>query len=368
MYHMVTGRRPFEGEEPSAVREGHVSGFLPDPREINSSIAISTARLISKLMMKTPEARYPDWRAARAEIGKAAAGRVVLIRHSPDAVSTVRPPETPAGTAAGERPATPSVPLWFRLPVWALLALWFVFLGHRTFAPRRKPVAGPAPAKPDTPAPAATPRPSAPTVSSSDPEPVPVSPGLESRSTEPAPRPARSAADDAEELDMLKTVVARCLIDGDYDKASSVIDQAFGNSPSPSLQKGLEQLKQLAHDGSAIDAAVLAVFGGMVGQEVVVNYNYQNLKIVVQSIVNDEVRGRWVTKTGTKPVSFSVGRLDPLERSRLLGEADTPAKHVMKFLLHMRGGDVKSARTFAAGCGVLSDAFAQLASAPQGSP
>jgi hypothetical protein len=60
-------------------------------------------------------------------------------------------------------------------------------------------------------------------------------------------------------------------------------------------------------------------------------------------------------------VTFRISGLDPIERSRWIGAASTPARSAMKCILYLDGGDYESASAFAANCGPLSDALKTLA-------
>jgi len=57
LYHMVTGRPPYEGSGSSVMRQ-HIKAELPDPRTINSKIPDSVVQILERVMAKDPNDRY----------------------------------------------------------------------------------------------------------------------------------------------------------------------------------------------------------------------------------------------------------------------------------------------------------------------
>jgi len=57
-YHMVTGRVPFEGKNPSAVMHKHIRSPLQPPDHINPEISAGCAQVIEMMMAKKPRDRY----------------------------------------------------------------------------------------------------------------------------------------------------------------------------------------------------------------------------------------------------------------------------------------------------------------------
>jgi serine/threonine-protein kinase len=57
-YHMVTGRVPFEGKNPSAVMHKHLRAPLQPPDHINPEISAGCAQVIEMMMAKKPRDRY----------------------------------------------------------------------------------------------------------------------------------------------------------------------------------------------------------------------------------------------------------------------------------------------------------------------
>jgi eukaryotic-like serine/threonine-protein kinase len=59
LYHMVTGKPPYEGSGSSVMRQ-HIKSELPDPRTINPKIPDAVVQLLERMMAKDPNDRYQD--------------------------------------------------------------------------------------------------------------------------------------------------------------------------------------------------------------------------------------------------------------------------------------------------------------------
>jgi serine/threonine-protein kinase len=59
-YHMVTGRVPFEGKNPSAVMHKHLKDSLEPPDHINPDLSVGCAQVIEMMMAKRAKERYRD--------------------------------------------------------------------------------------------------------------------------------------------------------------------------------------------------------------------------------------------------------------------------------------------------------------------
>ena len=58
MYHMVTGKVPFEGRTPSQVMHRHLKDDLVPPDHVNSKLTAGTAQIIEMMLEKRPSDRY----------------------------------------------------------------------------------------------------------------------------------------------------------------------------------------------------------------------------------------------------------------------------------------------------------------------
>lgn len=59
-YHMVTGRVPFEGKNPSAVMHQHLKAELTPPDHVNPKLSPGCAQVIEMMMAKDPAERYQN--------------------------------------------------------------------------------------------------------------------------------------------------------------------------------------------------------------------------------------------------------------------------------------------------------------------
>lgn len=60
LYHMVTGKVPFEGKNPSAVMHRHLKDALVPPDHLNPKLSAGTALVIEMMMAKNPADRYQN--------------------------------------------------------------------------------------------------------------------------------------------------------------------------------------------------------------------------------------------------------------------------------------------------------------------
>jgi serine/threonine-protein kinase len=59
LYHMLTGKPPYEGSGSSVMRQ-HIKADLPDPRTISAKIPDSVVQILERMMAKDPNDRYQD--------------------------------------------------------------------------------------------------------------------------------------------------------------------------------------------------------------------------------------------------------------------------------------------------------------------
>ncbi len=60
LYEMLTGKVPFDAENPIAIAMKHISEAPPRPRDVNPGVAEGIQAVTLRLLSKAPENRYPD--------------------------------------------------------------------------------------------------------------------------------------------------------------------------------------------------------------------------------------------------------------------------------------------------------------------
>lgn len=60
LFHLLTGRVPYDADTCSALVAKHLKDPVPDPRQIRHGLSAGARHVCMKLMQKRPEDRYPD--------------------------------------------------------------------------------------------------------------------------------------------------------------------------------------------------------------------------------------------------------------------------------------------------------------------
>lgn len=68
MYEMLTKKLPFSGDSPVSVALKHLRDDFVEPRELNPVVPQSVENIILRCMVKSPDLRYPDMRAVKADL------------------------------------------------------------------------------------------------------------------------------------------------------------------------------------------------------------------------------------------------------------------------------------------------------------
>jgi serine/threonine-protein kinase len=111
LFELVTGRLPFEGENPVEVMYRQVHEAVPRPGELNRAIGAELEGVLLQALAKEPEARYPtaEALAALGEVAAAEAARFVPT-------VPVEPVEHQTAFDSPTRDAPPSPPAMAKLP------------------------------------------------------------------------------------------------------------------------------------------------------------------------------------------------------------------------------------------------------------
>ena len=113
LFHMLTGKPPFKGENAKMIMRSHVFDPVPDPKDINHDVPESWRQLCMRLMEKTPEERFPNAVAMRVAVQAAISG------HGQPGIS--RRVRTAGWSAAGQ--AASGMPLWAKYMVYGFAAV-----------------------------------------------------------------------------------------------------------------------------------------------------------------------------------------------------------------------------------------------------
>ncbi len=68
LFHMLTGRPPFQANSIPALYDMHLKADAPAPQQINQSLSDAVSQVVQKALAKDPRARYPDADALLLEL------------------------------------------------------------------------------------------------------------------------------------------------------------------------------------------------------------------------------------------------------------------------------------------------------------
>jgi hypothetical protein len=74
MFHLATGRPPFEGDTAVTIMTQHITEPPPNPQELNSALPDEVCRLLLQLLSKKPEDRYESAEALAEDLASALEG------------------------------------------------------------------------------------------------------------------------------------------------------------------------------------------------------------------------------------------------------------------------------------------------------
>lgn len=132
LYHMVTGRRPFQEFPDRQAMECHLDRQVPDPRELNPAVSAGTCALLERMLAKNRDFRIADWKAFLADLHRVQKGFMPASKAPPAGASTVncRKLVLPrGGTAAPALPREESPDRGLRLALLLLLLVLAAALG-----------------------------------------------------------------------------------------------------------------------------------------------------------------------------------------------------------------------------------------------
>ena len=81
LYHMVTGRVPFDGKNPSSVMHKHLRQPLEAPDHVNPKLSAGISEVIEMMMAKDPRKRYQNCKDLLIDLREVEAGRTPILAH-----------------------------------------------------------------------------------------------------------------------------------------------------------------------------------------------------------------------------------------------------------------------------------------------
>lgn len=90
LYHLTTGRIPFEDHALATILSAHIKQQIPPPHRINRSIPEDFSWFLHRLMMKNPNNRYADWDDVLHDVRHLLAGsQPSCVRPNEEYLSTI---------------------------------------------------------------------------------------------------------------------------------------------------------------------------------------------------------------------------------------------------------------------------------------
>jgi len=89
LYHMLTGKMPFSGQDLQDVLQAQIEDQLAFPQDVNPKVSTACAQLIARLMMKSPQGRYAKWENVITDIDRLADGKVAVMKPVAGTGSTI---------------------------------------------------------------------------------------------------------------------------------------------------------------------------------------------------------------------------------------------------------------------------------------
>jgi hypothetical protein len=186
--------------------------------------------------------------------------------------------------------------------------------------------------------------------------------------TTPIAAPADEApTPDHPELVALRQQLAAAIVNGDLGSAIAVVR---AQRQAPAIYPYQDDLVELGETLAALkrtNTTVADILREHMNEEVVIRVKKRPVRIIPRASAGERLNALVVPGNSNQPrrsATFNIADLSPLERSRWVGEADTPLKCLMKLYLHLEADDRDGARAFAPGCGDLATALEEQLESP----
>ncbi len=135
-YHMVTGKVPFDGPNPSAVMHKHLKEPLVPPDHLNDQLSTGVSEIIEVMMAKDRDERYDNTAGLLADLRSVAEGSAPLQARKKFDLSHLASIESKAETQLVETPSTPPMtesPLFWAFVISVAINLLLVVIAMIVF-------------------------------------------------------------------------------------------------------------------------------------------------------------------------------------------------------------------------------------------
>lgn len=353
LYHLLTGVLPFKEGGTDAAMQGQLTGKLANPRDLNPRLSIGVVRLLSRMMMKNPSERPADWSAALADLKRVASGRPLMPMANPGGSTVAAPVQKTSPKTVARTDVTPAgnVPvLWRKLRLVTLTLIWVGFAGLLLlpFAERLRTL-------PDKPFDVLE----LPEID----EPVmtvrPVQEQLEPQTV--IDDPVSEAAVAVPLSRQIALEVVPMLFGGRHAEAMHAIERARDQIPdNDPVMSELLVMAEMIEAAATINRRIWDSFHRQVGHRVVMRRNGRDVPMVVGAVADtatDQVVELRDPEQPGRTEVIRVAQLDPLERLRWVGPANSPDKALIHVLLLLEAGNVTDALAMARRCGPMAGAL-----------
>jgi hypothetical protein len=140
------------------------------------------------------------------------------------------------------------------------------------------------------------------------------------------------------------------------DIAGAIVfsERLVRSSTDSRYREMLAALKRLPRSTPLVEHA----FRGLIGKEIVIRYMGNERRIIPTSIQQGEIEAAFLAADGSsRPVVFSLDKLDPAERLRLLPPAQTDEDHVVHCILALQAGNASHLAAHRSAAGALAPVF-----------
>jgi eukaryotic-like serine/threonine-protein kinase len=420
LYHILTGVIPFADMHVEDILEAQISEQLPWPQDLNPEIPLPLCQLITRLMMKEPGDRYPDWGRVFADASKMAEGRMVVIKLDAAAISTVarsgemnsnhrkairlkkhRGPGTMAASLANRRKGPP---LWLSKTLEyarsaLILALFWSLLIRPYLRSKTNPATSDHPVSPAAaPAPQRTPGQQHPLADIPPPVALPVPQAsadgpdrnvdIDSHTTQDDPDtdmdngpPIESFygyqdgsesgqmdfyVDDDGTLDFKDEILAN-IIQGQFAEAQASWSVEEHGEVLALPWQDREKLEALLRPENNPMAVLARSLARMAGKVMDFRINNTVVSLLIERVAGESLEAMIRSQTGTatimRPYNLLISHLIPEEQMRILRMSDDPAAPYALAIFALKGANYELALEMAPHAGPLEETIQKFAEA-----